>query len=217
MTGNKCIGIDLGTSCSCVAVYENGQTTIISNESGNRTTPSMVSFTSDDRVIGDGAKSLATSNYKNTVYEAKRLIGRNFNDKEVQDFMKKFSFNIVNKNNRPVIEVEYKNETHFFTPEEISAMILTKLKSDAEAYLGGPVTDAVITVPAYFSDAQRKATIDAGKIAGLNVLRVINEPTAASVCYNLDKSNKAVNVLVFDTGGKRSASCGLRPHTLLTC
>jgi L1 cell adhesion molecule like protein len=176
----------------------------------------MVSFTSEDRVIGDGAKSLLTSNFKNTVYETKRLIGRNFNDKEVQDFIKKFSFNIINKNNRPIIEVEYKNETHHFTPEEISAMVLTKLKSDAEAYLGGPVTDAVITVPAYFSDAQRKATIDAGKIAGLNVLRVINEPTAASVCYNLDKSNKSVNVLVFDTGGKRSASCGLRPHMIQT-
>jgi L1 cell adhesion molecule like protein len=202
------IGIDLGTTFSCVAIYRNGMVEIIANDQGNRTTPSFVSFTSEERLIGDAAKSSASSNPKNTVYDAKRMIGRNYNDSAIQEEMKHFSYNVVDKNNKPIIEVEYRNEKKQFTPEEISSMILYKMKEVAEAYLGETVKDAVITVPAYFNDAQRQATKDAGAIAGLNVLRIINEPTAAAIAYGLDKKGASKNVLIFDCGGKRSASCG---------
>ena len=205
------IGIDLGTTFSCVGIYRNGMVEVIANDQGNRTTPSFVSFTSEERLIGDAAKSSASSNPKNTVYDAKRMIGRNFNDTAIQEEMKHFSYDVVNKNNKPVIEVEYRNERKQFTPEEISSMILYKMKEVAEAYLGETVKDAVITVPAYFNDAQRQATKDSGAIAGLNVLRIINEPTAAAIAYGLDKKGASKNVLIFDCGGKRSASCGKNP------
>lgn len=195
------IGIDLGTTFSCVGVYKNGKVEIIANDQGNRTTPSFVSFTSEERLIGEASKSSAAGNPKNTVYDAKRLIGRNFNDQTVQDEMKHLSYSVINKNSKPAIEVEYRNERKQFTPEEISSMILHKMKEVAEAYLGEPVKDAVITVPAYFNDAQRQATKDAGAIAGLNVLRIINEPTAAAIAYGLDKKGKSQNVLIFDCGG----------------
>jgi heat shock protein 1/8 len=208
------IGIDLGTTNSCVGIYRDGRVEIIANDQGNRTTPSFVSFTTDERLIGDPAKTLAASNSKNTVYDAKRLIGRNFNESHMMEEMKHFSYDIVNKNNKPIIEVEYKNERKQFTPEEISSMILYKMKEIAESYLGETVTDAVITVPAYFNDSQRQATKDAGVIAGLNVLRIINEPTAAAIAYGLD-SKGSKNVLIFDCGGKRSASCGESP--LIAC
>ena len=195
------VGIDLGTTFSCVGIYRNGRVEIIANDQGNRTTPSFVSFTQEERLIGDAAKSMVSSNPKNTVYDAKRLIGRNYNDKHMQYEIKHFSYNVVDKNNKPVIEVEFKNETKQFTPEEISSMILYKMKEIAESYLGEPVTDAVITVPAYFNDSQRQATKDAGVICGLNVLRIINEPTAAAIAYGLDKTGGAKNVLIFDFGG----------------
>jgi len=194
------IGIDLGTTNSCVGIYRDGRVEIIANDQGNRTTPSFVSFTQDERLIGDPAKTLAASNAVNTVYDAKRLIGRQFNESHMQNEMKHFSYNIIDKNNKPIIEVEYKNEKKQFTPEEISSMILYKMKEIAESFLGEPVTDAVITVPAYFNDAQRQATKDAGIIAGLNVLRIINEPTASAIAYGLD-SKGAKNVLIFDCGG----------------
>jgi L1 cell adhesion molecule like protein len=209
------IGIDLGTTNSCVGIYRDGRVEIIANDQGNRTTPSFVSFTNEERLIGDAAKTMAAANAKNTVYDAKRLIGRNFNESHMKEEMKHFSYNIVDKNNKPIIEVDYKNERKQFTPEEISSMILYKMKEVAEAFLGESVNDAVITVPAYFNDAQRQATKDAGVIAGLNVLRIINEPTAAAIAYGLDgKGSK--NVLIFDCGGKRSASCGESPP-ILSC
>ena len=211
---NVAVGIDLGTSMSCVGVYSDGKVEIIANDQGNRITPSMVTFTTEERLIGDAARTLAASNAKNTVYDAKRLIGRNYDDKCIESDKKHFSYNIINKNNKPIIEVEYKNETKHFTPEEISSMVLTKMKEIAESYLGDKVNDVVITVPAYFNDAQRQATKDAGAIAGVNVLRIINEPTAAAIAYGLDKKGKASNVLIFDCGGKRSASCGVSPLIL---
>lgn len=196
------IGIDLGTVNSCVGIYRDGRVEIIANDQGNRTTPSMVSFTNDERLIGDAAKTIASSNSKNTVYDAKRLIGRNYNDNNIEDEIKHYSYNIKNKGNKPIIEVEYKNENKHFTPEEISSMILYKMKEISESFLNESITDAVITVPAYFNDSQRQATKDAGVIAGLNVLRIINEPTAAAIAYGLDtKSGGAKNVLIFDTGG----------------
>ena len=215
MSGKYAIGIDLGTTYSCVAIYKNGNVEIIANDQGNRTTPSFVSFTDEDRLIGEAAKSMASSNPKNTVYDAKRLIGRNFDDKAVQDDMKHYSYDIVNKNNKPVIQVKYKEEDKDFSPEEISSMILYKMKQVAEAFLGGEVTDAVITVPAYFNDHQRQSTKDAATIAGLNCLRIIIEPTAAAIAYGLDKKGKATNVLVFDCGGKCSASYGESPYMQL--
>jgi len=194
------IGIDLGTTNSCVGIYRDGRVEIIANDQGNRTTPSFVSFTSEERLIGDPAKTLSALNAKNTVYDAKRLIGRNYNDSHMKEEMKYFSYNIVDKSNKPIIEVEYKNEKKQFTPEEISSMILYKMKEIAELFLGETIVDAVITVPAYFNDSQRQATKDAGIIAGLNVLRIINEPTAAAIAYGLDgKGSK--NVLIFDCGG----------------
>ena len=197
------IGIDLGTTYSCVSVYKNGKVEIIANDQGNRTTPSFVSFTSEERLIGDAAKNEFLANPSNTIYDAKRMIGRDFNDPKLQADMKHFSFKVVDHNNKPKISVMYKDEEKQFTPEEISAMVLTKMKQIAETYLGEEVKSAVITVPAYFNDAQRQATKDAGAIAGLNVLRIINEPTAAAIAYGLDKvSDKEKLVLIFDFGGQ---------------
>ncbi|KAJ0290716.1 hypothetical protein CBS470a_003760 [Colletotrichum nupharicola] len=200
MASGKAIGIDLGTTYSCTVA--NDKIEIIANDQGNRTTPSYVAFNDTERLIGDAAKNQVAMNPHNTVFDAKRLIGRKFNDSEVQADMKHFPFKVVDKNSKPVIEVEFKGETKTFTPEEISAMVLTKMRETAEAYLGGQVTNAVITVPAYFNDSQRQATKDAGLIAGLNVLRIINEPTAAAIAYGLDKKAEGErNVLIFDLGG----------------
>lgn len=203
MPGNKAIGIDLGTTYSCVGVYQNGKCEIIANDQGNRTTPSYVSFTSTERLIGDSAKNSANSNPTNTIYDAKRFIGREYNDSVTLKNIKDVTFNVVNDNGKPKFKVEYKGEEKQFRPEEISAMVLGKMKEIAEGYLGGEVKDAVVTVPAYFNDAQRQATKDAGSIAGLNVLRIINEPTAAAIAYGLDKKTEGErNVLIFDCGGK---------------
>ncbi|EFN50655.1 hypothetical protein CHLNCDRAFT_144025, partial [Chlorella variabilis] len=195
------IGIDLGTTYSCVGVYKNGKVEIIANDQGNRITPSYVAFTDTERLIGDAAKNQATVNPKRTVYDVKRLIGRKFSDAEVQRDAKLVSYNIVDKQSKPYIQVEVAGESKSFSPEEISAMILTKMKDTAEAFLGKTVKHAVVTVPAYFNDAQRQATKDAGVIAGLNVVRIINEPTAAAIAYGLDKKGKEQNILVFDLGG----------------
>ncbi|KAI1278567.1 heat shock protein 70 family [Xylaria sp. FL0933] len=196
------VGIDLGTTYSCVGVYRDDRIEIIANDQGNRTTPSFVAFTDTERLIGDAAKNQVAMNPANTVFDAKRLIGRKFADPEVQADMKHFPFKIIDKGGKPVIEVEFKGEIKHFTPEEISSMVLTKMRETAEAYLGGTVNNAVITVPAYFNDAQRQATKDAGLIAGLNVLRIINEPTAAAIAYGLDKKVEGErNVLIFDLGG----------------
>ena len=197
------IGIDLGTTYSCVGVWQNDRVEIIANEQGNRTTPSYVAFTDSERLIGDAAKSQAAANPKNTVFDAKRLIGRKFNDSTVKNDMSHWPFTVrAGAADKPQIEVEFKGERTTFQPEEISAMVLTKMKQTAEAYLGGEVKDAVITVPAYFNDSQRQATKDAGVIAGLNVLRIINEPTAASLAYGLDKKKSGEqNVIIFDCGG----------------
>jgi L1 cell adhesion molecule like protein len=197
------IGIDLGTTYSCVAVWQNGKIEIISNDQGNRTMPSYVAYTETEILVGEAAKSQANSNAVNTVFEAKRLIGCKYTDKTVQNDIKNFPFLVKpDENNNPIIEVEYKKEKKTFIPEQISAEVLAKMKKVAESYLGHDVTKAVITVPAYFNDQQRNATKDAGTIAGLNVLRIINEPTAASIAYGLDKiNNKETKVLVFDFGG----------------
>jgi len=195
------IGIDLGTTYSCVGVYRNGQVEIIANEQGNRITPSVVSFTETERLVGDAAKNMAAMNPTNTVYDAKRLIGRRFSDPDVQRDQNLLSYQIVDKNGKPNIQVEVKGEKKLFTPEEISAMVLQKMKNIAETFLGQKITRAVVTVPAYFDDAQRQATKDAGTIAGLTVERIINEPTAAAIAYGLDKNKKDTNVLVFDLGG----------------
>ncbi|XP_066246476.1 heat shock 70 kDa protein cognate 2 [Euwallacea similis] len=196
------IGIDLGTTYSCVGVWQHGKVEIIANDQGNRTTPSYVAFTDTERLIGDAAKSQVAMNPKNTVFDAKRLIGRKFDDEKIQEDMKHWPFKVINDGGKPKIEVEYKGEVKRFAPEEISSMVLTKMKEIAETFLGGKVTDAVVTVPAYFNDSQRQATKDAGVIAGLNVLRIINEPTAAALAYGLDKNLKGEkNVLIFDLGG----------------
>ena len=202
--GGPVIGIDLGTTYSCVAIMENGKVNVISNDQGNRITPSYVAFTeSGERLIGDAAKNQLTSNPKNTVFDAKRLIGREWTDKSVQADAKYLPFQLSNRNNKPVISVMSGEDSKTLTPEEISSMILTKMKQTAEDYIGKNITRAVVTVPAYFNDAQRAATKDAGVIAGLDIIRIINEPTAAAIAYGLDKAGGSDerNVLVFDLGG----------------
>jgi len=197
------IGIDLGTTYSCVGYMKGNNVEIIANDQGNRTTPSYVAFTDTERLIGEAAKNQAAMNPKNTVFDAKRLIGRQFNEASVQKDMKLWPFKVVNEGGKPTIEVEFKGETKRFKPEEISSMVLIKMKETAEAYLGTTVKNAVITVPAYFNDAQRQSTKDAGAISGLNVLRIINEPTAAAISYGLNKKKGTgeQNVLIFDLGG----------------
>ncbi|KAF9974100.1 Heat shock protein sks2 [Actinomortierella ambigua] len=196
------IGIDLGTTYSCVAVWENERVEIIANEQGNRTTPSYVAFSEAERLVGDAAKNQAAMNPANTVFDAKRLIGRRFDDPEVKKDMAHWPFTVVDQASQPFIQVQYQGETKTFSPQEISAMVLVKMKEIAEAKLGKKVEKAVVTVPAYFNDAQRNATKDAGVIAGLDVLRIINEPTAAAIAYGLDsKEAKEKNVLIFDLGG----------------
>jgi len=195
------IGIDLGTTYSVVGVWQKGQVEIIANEMGNRITPSVVGFSGDERLIGDGAKNQLPSNPEHTVYTVKRLIGRKFKDASVQNDAKLLSFKVVSdKEGKPRVQVAYKGETKTYTPEEISAMVLSKMKEIAETYMGKKIKNAVVTVPAYFNDAQRQATKDAGTIAGLNVVRIINEPTAAAIAYGLNKAGEK-NILVFDLGG----------------
>merc|ERR1712018_892538 len=198
------VGIDLGTTYSCVGTFQHGKVEIIANDQGNRTTPSYVAFTDTERLIGDAAKNQVAMNPNNTIFDAKRLIGRKFNESTVQSDMKHWPFHVVDQNGLPRLRVEYQSEEKTFTPEEISSMVLVKMKETAEAYLGHKVKDAVVTVPAYFNDSQRQATKDAGVIAGLNVLRIINEPTAAAIAYGLDKKKgqtKENTVLIFDLGG----------------
>tara|TARA_B100001094_G_scaffold198819_1_gene192908 strand:- start:2460 stop:4466 length:2007 start_codon:yes stop_codon:yes gene_type:complete len=196
------IGIDLGTTYSAVGVWQNDRTEIIANDQGNRTTPSFVAFTESERLIGDAAKNQAAANPSNTVYDAKRLLGRDFKSDEVQKEIKTFPFEVKEKAGKPIIKVDYLNEKKEFAPEEISSMILIKMKEIADQFLGSDIKDAVITVPAYFNDQQRQSTKDAGTIAGLNVLRIINEPTAAAIAYGLDKKGDGEkNILIFDCGG----------------
>jgi len=198
------IGIDLGTTYSCVGVWQNERVEIIANDQGNRTTPSYVAFTDTERLIGDAAKNQVAMNPTNTVFDAKRLIGRKFSDPVVQADMKHWPFKVVQKgDDKPIVEVQFRGETKTFNPEEISSMVLVKMREIAESYLGKEVKKAVVTVPAYFNDSQRQATKDAGTIAGLDVLRIINEPTAAAIAYGLDKidEGKERNVLIFDLGG----------------
>ncbi|CAD5178324.1 unnamed protein product [Musa acuminata subsp. malaccensis] len=200
------IGIDLGTTYSCVGVWQHDRVEIIANDQGNRTTPSYVTFTDTERLIGDAAKNKVAMNPTNTVFDAKRLIGRRFSDPSVQSDMKLWPFKVVaGPGDKPMIVVQYKGEEKQFAPEEISSMVLTKMKEIAKAYLGTPVKNAVVTVPAYFNDSQRQATKDAGVIAGLNVIRIINEPTAAAIAYGLDEkaggSSGEKNVLIFELGG----------------
>mmetsp|Transcript_1519 Transcript_1519/g.2880 ORF Transcript_1519/g.2880 Transcript_1519/m.2880 type:complete len:491 (-) Transcript_1519:283-1755(-) len=196
------IGIDLGTTYSCVGVFKNGRVEIMANDQGNRITPSYVAFMDNgDRLVGDAAKNQATINPANTVFDVKRLIGRNFSDKSVQADKKLVPYNIVSDKNKPMVEVSQDGTTSKFAPEEVSAMILAKMKSTAETFLGKDINDAVVTVPAYFNDAQRQATKDAGTISGMKVQRIINEPTAAAIAYGMDKTGGESNVLVFDLGG----------------
>jgi L1 cell adhesion molecule like protein len=197
------IGIDLGTTYSCVGVWQNDRVEIIANEQGDRTTPSYVAFTDTERMIGTAAKNQTNINPANTVFDAKRLIGRRFSDPSVQEDMKQWPLKVVCVDgDKPKIQVEYKNEKKLFTPEEISSMVLLKMKQVAEAFLGGEIKNAVVTVPAYFNDGQRQATKDAGTISGLNVMRIINEPTAAAIAYGLDKKGGGEkNILIFDLGG----------------
>jgi len=198
------IGIDLGTTYSCVGVFQHGKVEIIANDQGNRTTPSYVAFTDTERLIGDAAKNQVAMNPNNTVFDAKRLIGRKYDDPTVEQDKKHWPFKVVNDGSKPKIVVEYKYEEKTFSAEEISSMVLTKMKEISESYLGKTVKDAVITVPAYFNDSQRQATKDAGAIAGINVLRIINEPTAAAIAYGLDKKKgkgSESNILIFDLGG----------------
>ncbi|KAL1228903.1 Heat shockprotein [Trichinella pseudospiralis] len=196
------IGIDLGTTYSCVGVFKNGRVEIIANDQGNRITPSYVAFTPEgERLIGDAAKNQLTTNPENTVFDAKRMVGREWSDKSLQADRKMWPFTVLEKSNKPNVQLTVSGEKKLFTPEEISAMVLLKMKEIAEAYLGKEVKNAVVTVPAYFNDAQRQATKDAGTIAGLNVVRIINEPTAAAIAYGLDKKEGEKNILVYDLGG----------------
>ncbi|KAI1796477.1 heat shock protein 70 [Ganoderma leucocontextum] len=195
------IGIDLGTTYSCVGVKRGGQIEIIANDQGHRITPSWVGFTEEERLIGDSAKNAFHSNPQNTVFDAKRLIGRKFNDPELQKDMKYWPFKVTSRDGKPTIQVKHRGDLREFTPEEISAMVLGKMKETAESFLGEKVTKAVVTVPAYFNDAQRQATKDAGTIAGLEVLRIINEPTAAALAYGLDKKDGESQIIVYDLGG----------------
>lgn len=211
MKSKIAIGIDLGTTFTCVAVWLRGSVEIIANEQGNRTTPSFVAFTDKEHLIGDAAKYQVATNPLNTIFDAKRVIGRNFDDPAIQSDLSYWPFKIVNVKGKPFFQVMYTGEQKDIPPEQISAMILSKMKQVASAYIGQEITDAVITVPAYFNDSQRQATKDAGRIAGLNVLRIINEPTAAALAYGLDKvSDKEMNILIFDCGG------GTHDVTLLT-
>ena len=194
------IGIDLGTTYSCVGIFKNGRVEIIPNEFGNRITPSFVAFTDDERLVGEAAKNQGSMNPKNTIYVVKRLIGRRYKDKEVQRDLKYLPYNIVNKDGKPYVSVEQAGKTKELSPEEVSAMILVKMKEIAQNYIGQDINYAVVTVPAYFNDSQRQATKDAGAIAGLEVLRIINEPSAAAIAYGLDEKNEK-NIIVFDLGG----------------
>ena len=201
ITGES-VGIDLGTTYSCVGVWQNNKVEIIANDQGQRTTPSYVAFTDTERLIGDAAKNQVAMNPENTVFDAKRLIGRKFDDPSVQSDMKHWPFKLVSgPDSKPVMQVTYKGEQKTFSAEEISSMVLLKMKQIAEAYLGKEVKNAVVTVPAYFNDSQRQATKDAGTIAGLNVMRIINEPTAAAIAYGLDQKGGEKNILIFDLGG----------------
>merc|ERR1712017_58523 len=196
------VGIDLGTTYSCVGIWQNDRVEIIANDQGNRTTPSYVAFTDTERLIGDAAKNQCAMNPINTIFDAKRLIGRKYDDPVVASDAKHWPFKVVNDSNTPKIQVDYKGEAKTFSAEEISSMVLTKMKETASAFVGKDIKDVVITVPAYFNDSQRQATKDAGAIAGLNVLRIINEPTAAAIAYGLDKKAAGEsNVLIFDLGG----------------
>uniref|UniRef100_UPI00398E8D8C heat shock cognate 71 kDa protein-like isoform X2 n=1 Tax=Pristiophorus japonicus TaxID=55135 RepID=UPI00398E8D8C len=196
------VGIDLGTTYSCVGVFQHGKVEIIANDQGNRTTPSYVAFTDTERLVGDAAKNQVAMNPQSTIFDAKRLIGRRYDDPTVQADLKHWPFKVVNDSSRPKVQVQHKGETKTFSAEEISSMVLSKMREIVEAYLGKTITSAVITVPAYFNDSQRQATKDAGTITGLNVLRIINEPTAAAIAYGLDKKVGAEsNVLIFDLGG----------------
>jgi len=195
------VGIDLGTTFSCVGVFKNGRVDIIANDLGNRITPSYVAFSDTERLIGEAAKNQAALNPENTVFDIKRLIGRHYSDPEVQRDKKLYPYKIVDRDGKPYVQVKWKGEDKVFSPEEVSAMILTKMKETAEAYIGKKVTNAVVTCPAYFNDAQRSATKDAGTISGLNVLRVINEPTAAAIAYGMDQKGNEQSILVFDLGG----------------
>lgn len=200
--GSKVVGIDLGTTYSCVGVYENGRVSIIANDQGNRVTPSYVAFTESERLIGDAAKNQASGNPLNTVFDAKRMIGRKFSSKEVKADKKLWPFEVVSSSSgTPLIEVQFKGEKKQFSPEEISAFVLQKMKKTAEDYLGEEVTHAVVTVPAYFDNTQRTATKDAGRIAGLEVVRILNEPTAAAIAYGLNQGVKEKNIVVYDLGG----------------
>jgi len=195
------IGIDLGTTYSCVGIFKNGRVEIIPNGLGNRITPSYVAFTDEEKLVGEAAKNQASENPDRTIFVIKRLIGRNFDDKEVQRDMKYLPYNIVSKSGKPYVNIKTTQGEKTLSPEEVSAMILVKMKEVAEAYIGREVKYAVVTVPAYFNDAQRQATKDAGVIAGLEVLRIINEPTAAAIAYGLDKKSGEKNIIVFDLGG----------------
>lgn len=198
------VGIDLGTTFSVVGYFKKGKgVEIIANDQGNRITPSVVGFTENEILVGEAAVNQMVQNPENTIFEIKRLIGRSWDDKEVQRDLKLFPYKIINKDNKPFVKVTYKNEEKIYSPEEISAMILEKMKSTAEAYINSPVKNAVITCPAYFTDSQRSATKDAGRIAGLNVLRVINEPTAAAIAFGFDKGKNGVEktIMVTDLGG----------------
>ena len=203
MAFDGAIGIDLGTTYSCVGVWQNERVEIIANDQGNRTTPSYVAFTDSERLIGDAAKNQVAMNPTNTVFDAKRLIGRKLSDSSVQSDMKHWPFKVVSKaDGKPLIQVQYQGEEKQFMPEEVSAMILVKMKETAEAFLGKEIKKSVVTVPAYFNDSQRQATKDAGTISGMEILRIINEPTAAAIAYGLDKAEQAEqNILIFDLGG----------------